>query len=153
MTDYDFFMDKAIEEAKRAEAVEEVPIGSVIVKDHEVLASGYNLRESTQQPTAHAELLAIEKASQRLGTWRLEDCDLYVTLEPCPMCAGAILQSRVGRVIFGASDPKAGCCGTLMNLPEDGRFNHVTEVISGVKASECAGLLTSFFKKLRERNS
>jgi len=151
MHDHEYYMGLALAEAVKAESLGEVPIGAVIVKDNEVIASAYNLRETMQQPSAHAELLAIQKASERLGTWRLTDCDLYVTLEPCPMCAGAILQARMNTVIFGASDPKAGCAGTLMNLLQDSRFNHMANVISGVCAEECGAKLTNFFKKLRKK--
>lgn len=150
MTDHELYMRLAIDEAKKAEAIGEVPIGAVLVKDGEVIASAHNLRETTQQPTAHAEVLAIQKASERLGTWRLCDCTLYVTLEPCPMCAGAIIQARVDTVVYGATDPKAGCAGTLMNLLQDGRFNHVAEVVPGVLAEECGALLTDFFRRLRK---
>ena len=145
------WMREAIEEARKAESVAEVPIGAVIVKNGEVIGRGHNLRESTLDPTAHAEIIAIRQASETIGAWRLTDCDLYVTLEPCPMCAGAILQARIRRVVYGASDPKAGCAGTLMNLLQDSRFNHVTEVHSGVLREECAGLLSNFFRKLRNR--
>ncbi|MFC7394581.1 tRNA adenosine(34) deaminase TadA [Scopulibacillus cellulosilyticus] len=151
METHEFYMKKAIEEAKKAEKMGEVPIGAVIVKDNEVIASAYNLREITQQPIAHAECLAIREASRKLGTWRLTGCTLYVTLEPCPMCAGAIIQSRLDAVVFGAYDPKAGCAGTLMNLIEDERFNHRADVISGVLEDSCGQLLTSFFRKLREK--
>ncbi|MFC4619743.1 tRNA adenosine(34) deaminase TadA [Camelliibacillus cellulosilyticus] len=147
--DHEHFMKEAIAEAVKAESLGEVPIGAVIVKDGQVIARAHNLRETTQQPLAHAECLAIHAASDYLGTWRLTDCTLYVTLEPCPMCAGAILQSRIETVVFGASDPKAGCCGTLMNLLQDSRFNHMTEVISGVMEDTCAGLLSNFFRALR----
>jgi len=148
---HELFMSMALEEARKAEAIGEVPIGCVIVKDGEVIASAHNKRETTQQPTAHAEILAIQTASEKLGTWRLTDCDLYVTLEPCPMCAGAILQARIKTVVYGASDPKAGCCGTLMNLLEDQRFNHMCEVIPGVCAEACGEILTQFFRRLREK--
>lgn len=147
---HESYMMLAIEEAKKAEAIGEVPIGAIIVKDDEVIASSYNLRESRQKASAHAELLAIEKANEVVGSWRLEECTLYVTLEPCPMCAGAILQSRIPSVVFGAYDPKAGCTGTLMNLLDDSRFNHRAEVIPEVLEGECARLLTDFFRKLRE---
>lgn len=143
------WMSEAIAEARKAEAIAEVPIGAVVVKDGVVIGRGHNLRETTLDPTAHAEMIAIKEASETLGAWRLTDCDLYVTLEPCPMCAGAILQSRIRRVVFGTSDPKAGCCGTLMNLLQDERFNHVTAVESGVLQEQCAALLTNFFRRLR----
>lgn len=145
------YMKKAIEEAKKAEAIGEVPIGAVIVQNGAIISSGYNERETKQRPTAHAELIAIEKASEALGTWRLNECTLYVTLEPCPMCSGAIVQSRVGRVVFGASDPKGGCCGTLMNLVQDERFNHCAELTSGVYEKECGELLSHFFRMIRKR--
>lgn len=145
------FMGLAIEEAEKAEAIGEVPIGAVIVKDDVVIASAFNLRESNQQALAHAECLAIEKACAALGTWRLTGCTLFVTLEPCPMCAGAILQSRIDTVVFGATDPKAGCAGTLMNLLNDDRFNHRTDVVPGVLAETCGHMLSAFFKRLRSR--
>lgn len=145
------FMRLAIEEAKKAEVIGEVPIGCVIVKGDEVIAAGHNRRETDLLAAAHAEMIAIEQANQALGNWRLEDCELFVTLEPCPMCAGAIVLSRVKRVIFGAHDPKGGCCGTLMNLVQDERFNHQAEVTENVLAEECGELLTVFFRNLRER--
>lgn len=151
MFEHKQYMALALAEADKAEAIGEVPIGAVIVKNGEVIASAYNLRETTQQPTAHAECLAIQEASERLGTWRLTDCTLYVTLEPCPMCAGAILQARIDTVVFGAKDPKAGCCGSLMNLLEDGRFNHKSDVIAGVCEEECGAKLTHFFRQLRNK--
>jgi tRNA(adenine34) deaminase len=150
-TKQEYFMKLAIVEAKKAEAKAEVPIGAVIVLDGEVIASAHNLRETTQNAVTHAELLAIEEACRKLGTWRLENAELYVTLEPCPMCSGAIILSRIKTVIYGAPDPKAGCAGTLMNLLEDDRFNHQCEVVSGVLQEECGGLLTSFFRELRAR--
>lgn len=143
-------MREALEEAKKAEAIGEVPIGAVIVRDGEIVGRGYNRRETDRDPTAHAEMIAIRKAAERLGGWRLIGCSLYVTLEPCPMCAGAILQSRIERVIYGASDPKGGCAGTLMNLLTDERFNHRAEVVSGVLAEESGAILTGFFRKLRQ---
>lgn len=145
------YMKLAIAEAKKAEAIGEVPIGAVIVHDGEVIGSGYNVRETTQKAGTHAELLAIEQANEHVGSWRLEDCTLYVTLEPCPMCAGAIVQSRIPRVVYGARDPKAGCVGTLMNLLQEERFNHQAEVTSVVLEEECSALLTNFFTNLRKR--
>ncbi|HLR14693.1 MAG TPA: tRNA adenosine(34) deaminase TadA [Bacillota bacterium] len=145
------YMKLAIEEAKKAEAIGEVPIGAVIVHNGNVIGSGYNVRETTQKAGTHAELLAIEQANEYIGSWRLEDCTLYVTLEPCPMCAGAIVQSRIPRVVFGAYDPKAGCVGTLMNLLEEKRFNHQADVTSGVLEEECSTLLTNFFAHVREK--
>ncbi|WP_163969247.1 tRNA adenosine(34) deaminase TadA [Oceanobacillus halotolerans] len=145
------FMDIAIQEAKKAEELNEVPIGAVIVRDNEIIASGYNLRESTQETLSHAELIAIRQANEAIGSWRLEDCTLYVTLEPCPMCAGAIVQSRIKRVVYGASDPKAGCAGTLMNLLQDERFNHQVAVEPGVLGEASSSLLTNFFRSLRKK--
>lgn len=151
MKDDVYYMNLALEEAGKARMLNEVPIGALIVIDDRIVARGYNLRETDQNATAHAELLAINEACGELGTWRLEEATLYVTLEPCPMCAGAILQSRVKRVVFGAHDPKAGCAGTFMNLLQDQRFNHQCEVTSGVLEEECGGILTAFFKELRNR--
>ncbi|TYP69358.1 tRNA(adenine34) deaminase [Paenibacillus methanolicus] len=145
------WMQEAIEEARKAEAIGEVPIGAVIVKDGVVIGRGHNLRETTADPTAHAEMVAIREASTHLGAWRLMGCTLYVTLEPCPMCAGALVQSRIHKVVYGTTDPKAGCAGTLMNLLQEPRFNHETEMVSGVLQEECAALLTNFFRKLRRR--
>ncbi|RLQ90019.1 tRNA adenosine(34) deaminase TadA [Falsibacillus albus] len=145
------YMKLALAEAMKAQELNEVPIGAVIVIDGEVISSAYNLRETTQNAVTHAELLAIEKACEKLGTWRLEGAELYVTLEPCPMCSGAILLSRIDKVVYGAKDPKAGCAGTLMNLLDDQRFNHQCEVISGVMEEECGQLLSSFFRELRRR--
>ncbi|ABY41286.1 tRNA adenosine(34) deaminase TadA [Bacillus mycoides] len=146
-----YFMQLAIEEAKKAEAIQEVPIGAVIVLDGEVISVAHNLRETEQRSIAHAELLAIDEACKKLGTWRLEDATLYVTLEPCPMCAGGIVLSRIKRVVYGASDPKGGCAGTLMNLLTDERFNHQCEVVPGVLEEECGTLLTIFFRELRKK--
>lgn len=145
------YMHLAIVQAKKAELMNEVPIGAVIVYDGEVIATGYNKRETEQKSLRHAELIAIERANERIGSWRLENCTMYVTLEPCPMCAGALVQSRVKRVVYGASDPKAGCVGTLMNLVEDERFNHQVDWTGGVLKSECSHLLTNFFKRLRQK--
>jgi len=147
------WMEEAIAEARKAEEIAEVPIGAVVVKDGVVIGRGHNLRETSLDPTAHAEMIAIKQASETLGAWRLTDCDLYVTLEPCPMCAGAILQSRIRRVVYGAPDPKAGCCGTLMNLLQDSRFNHRTEVVSGTLQEQCGALLTNFFRRLRKKSN
>ncbi|MFF2484250.1 tRNA adenosine(34) deaminase TadA [Paenibacillus sp. NPDC058071] len=146
------WMQQAIEEARKAELIGEVPIGAVVVKNGEIIGRGYNLRETKHDPTAHAEMVAIREACEHLGAWRLLDCTLYVTLEPCPMCAGAIVQSRVKRVVYGTEDPKAGCAGTLMNLLQEPRFNHETELTSGILRPECASLLTEFFRKLRNKN-
>ena len=145
------FMREAIKEAKKAEERSEVPIGAVIVMEGKIVARAYNLRENEQNAIAHAELLAIDQACKDIGSWRLEESTLYVTLEPCPMCAGAIILARVKRVVFGAADPKGGCCGTLMNLLGDERFNHQSEVTSGVLEKECGQMLSDFFRGIRER--
>jgi len=145
------FMTYAFKEAKKAYNKGEVPIGAVIVKDGKIIAKAHNLRESKQDATAHAEMLAITKACKKLGSWRLVDCDLYVTLEPCPMCAGAIIQSRIRRLIFGATDPKAGAAGTVVNLFNTGKFNHKVEVIQGVMENDCSQILKQFFKELRDK--
>jgi len=145
------WMAAAIEEARKAEAIGEVPIGAVIVRNGEIIGRGYNLRETGLDSTAHAEMIAIREASKHIEAWRLLDCTLYVTLEPCPMCAGAIIQSRVKRVVYGTHDPKAGCAGTLMNLLQEPRFNHEAELTSGVMQEECASLLTTFFRRLRRK--
>jgi len=145
------WMQEAIKEAMKAEAIGEVPIGAVIVHNGEIIGRGHNLRETTLDPTAHAEMVAIREASNHLQAWRLLDCTLYVTLEPCPMCAGALVQGRISKVVYGTIDPKAGCAGTLMNLLQEPRFNHETVLIGGVLKEECAALLTNFFRKLRRR--
>lgn len=144
-------MQIAIEEAKKAGAIGEVPIGAVIVLDGEVIAKAHNLREAEQTAIAHAELLAIDIACKETGSWRLDNAVLYVTLEPCAMCSGAIILSRVKKVVYGASDPKGGCAGTFMNLLQDDRFNHQSEVVSGVLKEETGELLTNFFRELRTK--
>jgi len=145
------FMKQALEEAKKAVILGEVPIGAVLVYDGEIIARAHNLRETTQNATTHAELMVIQEACQKIGSWRLEKTTLYVTLEPCPMCAGAILQSRVPRVVYGARDIKAGCVDSLYRLLNDERFNHECEVSEGILADECGQILTDFFRALRER--
>lgn len=144
-----YYMKAAIEQAKIAQSYDEVPIGCVIVRNGKIISTGYNLKEKTQLSTAHAEMIAIEHACKVLGTWRLDDCDLYVTLEPCPMCTGAIIQSRIHRVIFGANDPKGGCIGSCVNLFEIKGFNHYPTYTSHVLQEECSQLLKKFFKKKR----
>ncbi len=146
---YSYFMKEALEEAKKAYELDEVPIGAVVVKDGKIIGRGHNLREREQDPTLHAEIIAIRQAAAELGSWRLTDCELYVTIEPCPMCAGAILQSRIPRVIYGARDPKAGCAGSLYNLLEDSRFNHRAEVVEGVLEEECAEIIRGYFRQKR----
>lgn len=150
---HEIFMQAAIEEAKKAAQIGEVPIGAVIVRNKEIVGRGYNLRETKKDPTLHAEMIAIREASGRLGGWRLIGCTLYVTLEPCPMCAGAIVQSRIEQVVYGAADPKAGCTGTLMNLLDEPRFNHRVPVIRGIREEECAMLLKEFFRSLRAKRT
>jgi tRNA(adenine34) deaminase len=149
--DHENYMLLAIEEAKKAEALEEVPIGAVVIFEGQVIGRGYNLRETNQDPLAHAEISAIHEAAKHLGSWRLERCTLYVTLEPCPMCAGAILQSRIPTLVYGTTDPKAGCVGSLYNLLQDNRFNHQTEMIRGIRQDECSQMLSNFFRQLREQ--
>jgi tRNA(adenine34) deaminase len=151
MDDHIPWMKEAIREAENARSLREVPIGAVVVRGEQIIGRGHNLRETTLDPTAHAEMIAIRQASEFLGSWRLLDCTLYVTLEPCPMCAGAIVQARVPLVVFGTRDPKAGCAGTLMNLLQEERFNHRTEIFEGVLQEECATLLSDFFRELRSR--
>lgn len=151
MTRDEQFMIEALKEAEKAAAIREVPIGAVVVLGDEIIGRGHNLRETTQNAVTHAEMLAIQEACERMGTWRLEGAELYVTLEPCPMCSGAIILSRVEKVIYGAKDPKAGCAGTLMNLLDDERFNHQCVVVPGVMEQECGEMLSSFFKDLRAR--
>lgn len=148
---HETFMKLAIEEAKRAEAIDEVPIGAIVVHQGEVIGRGHNLRETEQNPLHHAEMIAIEEASRHLGTWRLEDCVLYATLEPCVMCSGAIVMSRIPFVVYGAHDPKGGCSGSLMNLLNEPRFNHRATVISGICHDECSALLTDFFRSIRHK--
>lgn len=147
--DDQYFMNKALLQAQVAYKKGEVPVGAVVVKDNEIIARGHNLRESTNDPTAHAELLAMKKASKKLNSWRLSGCTLYVTLEPCPMCSGVIINSRIDRVVFGAYDPKAGCCTTLYHLANDERFNHRAQVLGGVMEDKCREIISSFFKEKR----
>ncbi len=146
-----FFMKEALAEAQKAFALKEVPIGAVVVKERCIVGRGYNLRETLKDPTAHAEIIAIREASQTLGGWRLMDCDLYVTIEPCPMCAGAIMLSRINRLIIGAMDPKGGAAGSLLNIPDDDRFNHKTEIITRVLEEECSQIMKKFFRELRSK--
>lgn len=145
------YMKLAIEEAKKAWKMDEVPIGAIVVYKGEIIGRGHNLRENEQSPSAHAEMLAIQEASEYLNSWRLEDTTLYVTLEPCVMCSGAIVMSRIPHVVYGASDPKGGCSGSLMNLIEDTRFNHRSTVERGILAEECGEMLRTFFKEKRAK--
>ncbi|MBF8808432.1 MAG: tRNA adenosine(34) deaminase TadA [Enterococcus lacertideformus] len=145
------WMRFAIKEAKKAEQRAEVPIGAIVVLDDTIIGRGYNVRETTQDATTHAEMIAIREACQTVGSWRLEKAQMYVTLEPCPMCSGAMILSRIKEVYFGAFDPKAGTAGTLMNLLEDERFNHQAYVLGGILEEECRQILTDFFRELRSR--
>ncbi|SFS38107.1 tRNA adenosine(34) deaminase TadA [Marininema halotolerans] len=145
------YMREAIQEAKKAELIGEVPIGAVVVKDGEIIGRGHNLRETDHDPTAHAEMIAIRQAAEHTGDWRLSGCQLYVTLEPCPMCSGAIMLSRIETLVYGAYDPKGGCAGTLMNLLTDSRFNHQVTVMDGMMEEECGVLLRNFFRHLRSQ--
>ena len=149
--DHSFFMRKAIHQAQRAAALGEVPIGCVIVHDGKVIGRGFNRRLTSHSTLAHAEIIAIRQACRKLGDWRLEGCTMYVTLEPCQMCSGALVQARIDRVIVGAPNPKAGCAGSILNLLQVPQFNHQVEVKRGVMEQECSQMLKSFFKDLRER--
>ena len=142
-------MKEAIKQAKKAYAIDETPIGCVIVYEDKIIARGYNRRNTDKSTLAHAEITAIKKACKKLGDWRLEGCTLYVTLEPCPMCAGAIVQSRIDRVVVGSMNPKAGCAGSVLNILQTEGFNHQTELITGILKEECSQLMTGFFKELR----
>ena len=143
-------MDLAIEEARKAQAIGEVPVGAIVVHEGKIVGRGFNRRETWQDPTAHAELLAMKEASETLGSWRLVDCTTYVTLEPCPMCAGTMVNARLSRLVFGARDPKAGAVRSLFTLVEDDRLNHRVEVIEGVLADECGSILSEFFRSIRK---
>ncbi|MGM0123466.1 cytidine/deoxycytidylate deaminase [Enterococcus sp. AZ194] len=147
----EFFMTEAIKEANKAEKIAEVPIGAIVVLDGKIIGRGHNLREDSQDATAHAEMFAIKEACQTIGNWRLERAQLFVTLEPCPMCSGAMILSRVDEVYFGAYDPKAGTAGSLLNLLEDERFNHRAYVQGGILETECGQQLTDFFRKIRAK--
>ena len=149
MTLDETFMQLAIEQARLAETLGEVPIGCVIVCGGQVVGTGHNRRISDSDPTAHAEMIAIRQAAAARGDWRLDDCDLFVTLEPCPMCAGAAVLARIRRIVFGPPDPKAGACGTLMNLAADPRLNHRIELVGNVLADDCRKLLQDFFRTQR----
>ena len=144
------FMREAIRQARKAGALMEVPIGCVIVYEGKIIARGYNRRNTDKNTISHAEMNVIRKASKKLGDWRLEGCTMYITLEPCQMCAGAIVQARVSRVVIGSMNPKAGCAGSILNLLEMEQFNHQVEVTRGVLQEECSQLLSGFFKELRE---
>lgn len=144
------FMWQAIKEAQKAYSIGEVPVGAVIVKDNKIIARAYNRKETGKDTTKHAEIIAIQKASKKLETWRLIDCEMYVTLEPCSMCAGAIIQSRIKKIYIGTMDEKTGACGSVLNLLEDYKFNHQVEVEKNVLKTECEEILKQFFKELRK---
>lgn len=144
------FMKEALKEARKAYIKEEVPIGAVIVKDNKIIARAHNLRETKKQACSHAEILAIEKACKKIGAWRLEDCDMYVTLEPCVMCAGAIINARIKNLYIGAMDEKGGAIGSKINILTDIKLNHTVEVETGILKEECSNILKDFFKELRK---
>lgn len=150
-TEDEKFMKEAIRQAKKAEAIGDVPIGCVIARDGRIIARGYNKRNKNKTVLAHAELLAMSKACRKAGDWRLEDCTMYITLEPCQMCAGAIVQARIPRVVIGSMNPKAGCGGSILNLLQMKEFNHQVEVTRGVLEEECSEMLSAFFRKLRQK--
>ena len=151
LTQDEKYMKAALREAKKAYKLEEVPIGCVIVQNDKIIARGYNRRNTDKNTLAHAEMSAIKKASKKTGDWRLEDCTMYVTLEPCQMCAGAIVQSRLGKVVIGSMNPKAGCAGSVINLLQMKQFNHQVEMVMGVLDEECSMMLSGFFQELREK--
>lgn len=152
MTTDEKYMREAIKQARKAAKIDEVPIGCVIVYDDKIIARGYNRRNTDKSTLAHAEIIAIRKAAKAIGDWRLEGCTIYITLEPCPMCAGAIVQARIPRVVVGAMNPKAGCAGSVINLLQMDGFNHKAELTSGVLVDECRTMLQDFFKEMRKRH-
>ncbi|MCI5951212.1 MAG: tRNA adenosine(34) deaminase TadA [Anaerostipes sp.] len=151
MTQEERYMKEAMKQAKRAYAIGDVPIGCVIVYEDKIIARGYNKRNKNKTTLAHAELLAMAKASKKLGDWRLEGCTMYVTLEPCQMCAGAIVQARISKVVIGSMNPKAGCAGSIINLLQMKQFNHQVEMETGILEEECSEMLSQFFKELRQK--
>lgn len=150
LTKDEIYMKEAIRQARKAWKLREVPIGCVIVREEKIIARGYNRRNTDKNTLAHAELLAIRKASRVTGDWRLEDCTMYITLEPCQMCAGAIVQARIPRAVIGSRNPKAGCAGSILNLLNIPQFNHQVELTEGVLEEECSMMMTDFFRQLRE---
>lgn len=148
MDDY-FFMKKAYDNAIKAYEINEVPIGCVIVKDNIIIGNGFNKRNSIKNVLGHAEIIAINEACSYVKDWRLEDCTIFVTVEPCPMCAGAILQSRIKRLVFGTKNPKAGCAGSILNILQNDNFNHNVEIVDGIMQDECSNIMSSFFKRFR----
>ena len=146
----EYYMEQALKEAEKAYKKLEVPVGAVIVKDGKIIARGYNQKEKKKDTTKHAEIIAIQKASKKLKSWRLTDCEMYVTLEPCTMCAGAIINSRIKKIYIGAMDEKTGVAGSVLNIFEDYTFNHKVEIEKGIKKEECENILKQFFKELRK---
>ena len=151
MSEDEKFMKEALRQAKKAYAMEETPIGCVLVHEGKIIARGYNKRNKKKNTLAHAEIIVIDKASRVLGDWRLEECTMYVTLEPCPMCAGAIVQARIPKVVIGSMNPKAGCAGSVLNLLQMQQFNHQVEITRGVLEETCSSMLSAFFRELRQR--
>lgn len=147
------YMAEALKEAAKAAEMGEIPVGAVIVRDGEVIARGHNMTETMKDPTAHAEMLAIRQAAQKLGGWRLLGCQMFVTTEPCSMCAGAIVLARIEKLFIGTMDPKAGACGSVFNIPQENRLNHFVEIETGIMEEECSLLMKEFFRKLRAKNT
>lgn len=151
--DDDYFMSEALKEARKAFELDEVPIGAVIVHNNEIIARGYNRRNTDKNPLMHAEIIAINEAAKVIGDWRIEDCTIYVTVEPCPMCSGAIVQARIPNVVYGAPNPKAGCGGSVINLLQMEKLNHRCSVKSGVLEDECRTIMKEFFSRFRKKNT
>ena len=149
--EHEIYMREAVKEAKKAFELDETPIGAVIVQDGKIIGRGYNRRNSEKNPLCHAEIIAINEAAKYIGDWRIENCTIYITVEPCPMCAGAIVQARIPTVVFGAENVKAGCCGSVLNLMQQEKLNHRAEVISDVLRDECSSLMKEFFKNMRKK--
>ena len=150
MTEKEKFMKEALKEAKKAYEKEEIPVGAVIVKDNKIIARAYNQKEEKRDTTKHAEIIAIQKASKKIDAWRLQDCEMYVTLEPCSMCTGAIIQARIKKIYIGTMDEKTGACGSVLNLLEDYKFNHKVEIEKDILKPECEEIIKQFFKELRK---
>ncbi len=147
----EYYMSFAIKQAQKAFEINETPVGAIIVYNDKIIAEGFNKRNTTKNPLAHAEIIAINQAANYIGDWRLEQCHMYITLEPCPMCAGAIVQSRIPKIIFGAKNPKAGCAGSIINLLQIEKLNHQVEIVSGILETECSNILKEFFKQFRAK--
>ena len=150
MDNHERYMKEALKQAKKAYDIEEVPIGCIIVHEGKIIARGYNRRNIDKNTTSHAEMIAIKKASKKLGDWRLEECTMYITLEPCQMCAGAIVQARIPKVVIGSMNPKAGCAGSVINLLQMQEFNHQVDIVQGILQEECSHMLKDFFTDLRK---